>query len=193
MENVDAVSEGGSLESSPQPEVNAQIPVNLIKRKRPSGSLISYLNKFLVFGMAIGLAYMILGYKFPYKSKVHIPKHISKSGMLGESKNSLGVLPPLSDYIGTISHRQIFKIYEPPRPKIQAPKKAKPSIQQVLSGYTFVGIIFGNPSQAIIEEKRSGQSYYLSAGQYLGDIKIEKVEKGKVTVSYNGKTMDVRI
>lgn len=168
-------------------------PTVIKKRRREFPNLLSALNRVLALVMLGVLVYMVLGYIFPYKSKTEIPEQIDISKIPEVGEEHIGELPPLSDYTRLLSRRQMFKVYEPPKPKPVGAPKPKVTLQQLLGGYTFVGIIFGEPPQAIVEEKRSKQSYYLSAGQYLGEIKIEKIERGKVTVSYGDETMDIRI
>lgn len=169
------------------------VPAVIRKRKKELGNPFPILNKFLFLIMSGVLVYMVVGYIFPYKSKTDISERIEGREALKSAKEDLVVLPPLSNYTTAVRRRKMFKVYEPPKPKTVGPTKPKVTLQQLLGGYTFVGIIGGDPPQAVVEEKRSKQSYYLSAGQYLGEIKIDKVQKGKVTVSYGDETMDIRI
>lgn len=151
----------------------------------------SLLNKFLIICILGTVIYLVFGYSFPYKSKTAIPERVGMTG--GVSEETPKPQPPLTHYTEALSQRQMFKLYEAPKPKPTGPPKPKVTLQQLLGGYTFVGIIFGDVPQAIIEEKRSGQSFYLTSGQYLGEIKIEKIERGKITVSYEDERMDVSI
>lgn len=151
----------------------------------------SLLNKFLIICILGAIIYLVFGYLFPYKSEIVIPGVVSVGErVIDEAPEPQG---PLSHYTGVLSQRQMFKLYEAPKPKPTGPPKPKVTLQQLLGGYTFVGIIFGDVPQAIVEERRTGQSFYLTSGQYLGEIKIEKIEKGKITVSYEDERMDVSI
>ena len=114
-----------------------QIPASVKKRGKELGNPFPLLNRFLVLGMLGVLIYMGLGYIFPYKSKTEIPEHVEVSKAPELAEKGIGVLPPLSNYTGVVGGRQIFKVYEPPRPKPVGPSKPKVTLQQLLSGYTF--------------------------------------------------------
>lgn len=153
----------------------------------------SVLNKFLVVLVVCVIVYMVLAYiKNPYKSKTEISSEVEIETS-GELLEDTPASSPISHYVEILGGRQMFKLYEVPKPKPVGPPKPRVTLQQLLAAYTFIGVIFGDVPQAIIEEKRTGQSFYLTAGQYLGEIKIEKIERGKITVSYEDEMMDVNI
>lgn len=151
------------------------------------------LNRVLIVVILLALIYVVLSYVYPYKGKAIISKedelNISSEGV-GES---LEQMQPATHYIDILSKRQMFKMFEVPKPKSAEPQKPKITLQQMLGGYTFIGILFGDNPQAVVEDKKTGQSFYLTAGQYLGEIKIDNIEKGKVSVSYDDQKMDINI
>ncbi len=151
------------------------------------------LNKGLVLLLVVIAGIMVLGYIFPYQSKVSIPDRIPVASSTGLMEEKVGERPRLSYYTAKMGGRKMFKIFEPPRPKAKKQEKPKVTLQQLLAGYTFVGIIGGDPPQVIVEDKKSGQNHYLTAGQNVGEIKIEDVQRGKVTVSHEEETMDINI
>lgn len=172
------------------PKVSGTIP----RKKRLKGiKSFAILNKFLVICVLGTIGYMVFSYLYAYKPETQIPERVElkREGEIGEGTPKPP--PPLSHYTDTMSSRQMFKLYEVPKPTPTGPPKPKVTLQQLLGGYTFVGIIFGDVPQAIVEEKRSGQSFYLTAGQFLGEIKVEKIERGKITVSYEDERMDISI
>lgn len=177
------------------PPVKAKVPAG-IPRKTGAGSGKSFtiLNKLFIIAVVCAIFYMIIAYIYPYRSKVEIPGHVEATGkdteILGGTPKPP---PPLAHYTDILTRRQMFKLYEVPKPKPVGPAKPKVTLQQLLAGYTFIGILFGDVPQAIVEEKRSGQSFYLTAGQFIGEIKIEKIERGRITVSYEEETMDISI
>ncbi len=52
-----------------------------------------------------------------------------------------------------------------------------------------VGIIPGNDPQAIIEDKKSQQTYYLKKGQAVNGITVEDIDGGRVSLDCRGKKM----
>lgn len=164
------------------------------KKVKPKGiKFLLILNRLLIISMITAIIYMIFGYMHSYRSNVQIPEKVELKP--GEGLEQQPTKTPLlvSYYTDVLAKRQMFKLYEVPKLKPTGPPKPKVSIQQLISGYTFVGILFGDVPQAIVEDKKTGQSFYLTAGQSLGEIKIEKIEKGRVTVSYEGETMNISI
>lgn len=163
------------------------------KRKTTGSRIYSLINRLLVIAVLLSLAYSVLSYFSKYKSDTDVLER-KEEGAKEEKGEELAVTSrPLSYYTDVISGRQIFKVVEAPVQKQAGPAKPKITLSQLLGGYTFVGIIFGDVPQAIVEEKKSGQSFYLTEGQMLGEIKIDKIEEGKITVTYEEETMDVRI
>ena len=46
----------------------------------------------------------------------------------------------------------------------------------------------GEDPQAIIEDKRTGETLFLKRGEMINDIKIEVIGTGRVTLGYNEDT-----
>ncbi len=163
------------------------------KIRKSKKKTFSVLNKVLIVILLFSVLYTFLNFLYPFKSKDRMNLTIERAGKEDGSESITEEVQPLSYYSDSVNKRQMFKIFEAPKPKTVEQQKPKVTLQQLLSGYTFVGIIFGDVSQAIVEDKKSGQSFYLTSGQMLGDIKIENVEQGKVSVSLGDETMDINI
>lgn len=164
-----------------------------VKAKGYGTKSFSYINRFFFIAIVLAIVYACLSYLYPYKIDTGSLEKRGASGGQEITNEIISVLRPLSYYSDTINQRQLFKIIEQPAQKPVGPPKPKISLSQLIGGYTFVGIIFGDVPQAIVEEKKSGQSYYLTEGQYLGEIKIEKIQQGRITVSYEDETSDISI
>lgn len=190
---------GNDTKNTPPPQPPKQEeppkgPIAIPRKKRVKGIKSSaILNKFLVICALCAIGYMIFSYLSAYKPKTRIPERVELKKEDQTLEGASAKVPPLSNYTDVLSSRQMFRLYEVPKPKPTGPTKPKVTLGQLLGGYTFVGIIFGDVPQAIVEEKRTGQSFYLVAGQLLGEIKIEKIERGKITVSYEDERMDISI
>lgn len=182
--------------SSPKEEDVSQTaqPKLISKQKQKTRNSYLLINIALVGILFVILIFMGLGYIYPFSPKIKIPDRVSANTQTREQmETSVAERPALSYYTNSVGKRQIFKIFQPPKPKAKAPDKPKVTLQQRLAGYTFVGILFGDTPQAIVEDKKSARSHYVSAGQMLGEIKIESIERGKVTVSCEEETMDINI
>jgi len=185
-ENADSVKR-----VNPKKTYLSQIPRKTGKNKN---KIFSMLNKAFIAITAMSAVYLLIGYLYPYKGKEYVEKGEINSGLNSNLDSGVPApMPSISKYTDVLGKRQMFKIYETPAPKPTEPTKPKVTLQQIIAGYTFVGILFGDEPQAIVEDKKSGQSFYLKAGQNLGEIKIESVERGKVTLSCGDEVMDINI
>ena len=185
---------GPKNNGSAEPPKPKPAPVSKVvfKKKKSGFRSLLLVNRILLVVVVSALIYLVLSFIFPYRSATKIPARVSlKEEMDRETEEQKK--SPITHYTNVLSRRQMFKMYELPRPKTKEPAKPRVTLQQLLGGYTFVGIIFGDNPQAIVEQKKTGQSYYLVAGQFLGEIKIEKIEKGKITVSYGEEVLAINI
>jgi hypothetical protein len=164
-----------------------------VKIKNSKKKSFSFVNKILAVLLFFSLVYAALSFLYPFKEKERMNSATNRAGKETLAENDIAQAQPLSYYSDSVSKRQMFKIFEAPKPKTVEQQKPKITLQQLLGGYTFVGIIFGDVPQAIVEDKKSGQSFYLTSGQMLGDIKINNVEQGRVSVSLGDETMDINI
>lgn len=62
------------------------------------------------------------------------------------------------------------------------------SLADVLSGFTLVGISWGaDRPLAMVEDTATGRTHFLREGQELQSVKIQKITKEKVIVTYEGE------
>lgn len=97
----------------------------------------------------------------------------------------------LDDMIKKLNSRKLFKEQEKPKPKPK-PKKRGPGISEKIRPFVLLGVIEGNPKQAIIESKKNRETYYLTEGDLLDDMEIISIAPGSVTLIYQGEKKDLR-
>lgn len=56
-----------------------------------------------------------------------------------------------------------------------------------------VGVILGDNPQAIIQDKKSEKTTYVSKGQFIGDYQVEEIKEGKVILNRNGQRFELSI
>ena len=56
-----------------------------------------------------------------------------------------------------------------------------------------MGIVPGDEPQAIIEDKKSGQTFFLKEGEKILNMEIEKISTGKVLLNYDGETITLSL
>jgi hypothetical protein len=109
---------------------------------------------------------------------------ITEGGIVHITKNPKGIQSiygrqlPLSYYIGVISRNNLF------RPLGNIPVEIKSDL--VLTGIFGVG----NTSKAIIEDKTTNKSYYISRGESIGNSKVIEIKEDQVILEgSNGRTV----
>ena len=90
------------------------------------------------------------------------------------------------DYQRLLSGKSIFAPAAPR--KRQQSATEGPSLRDLVKELRLVGIMPGEDPQAIIEDKRTGETLFLKRDEMINDIKIEDIGTGRVTLGYNEDT-----
>ena len=61
----------------------------------------------------------------------------------------------------------------------------------LLKDITLVGIITGANPQAVIEDKKSLKNYYVTKGQFIGQMQVEDIQEGKIIINYKGQKYEL--
>lgn len=72
--------------------------------------------------------------------------------------------------------------------QIQAPAAIDADI---VKDITLVGILAGDNPQAVIEDKKTQKTFYLTKGQFIGEIQIDDILEGKVILNYRGQKYEL--
>ncbi|MCX5715107.1 MAG: hypothetical protein NT033_10010 [Candidatus Omnitrophica bacterium] len=62
---------------------------------------------------------------------------------------------------------------------------------ELIKDMNLVGIISGVDPQAIIEDKKLQKTYYLRKGQFVGELQIQDIQKGRVIIGHNGEKYEL--
>jgi len=148
--------------------------------------------------MLITACFMVFGYGAFYEIAKHPPKAIQNAATSGietlERTQNGQIL--LSDLTG----RNLFKplITAPVAHKIVvlppvAPPVPKIPISQKAARFHLVGIIPGDPTQAIIEDAQTHSTIYAAAGQKIDDIQVSKILSDRVVLTCEDDQMDLML
>ena len=99
-----------------------------------------------------------------------------------------------SYYSSAILKHDLFRLAPPPvivKP-VKPPPPPKPTLAELASDLTLVGVL-NNGDQAAIMSKKSKETLYLSVGQQIAGITVSAIDSSKVTLSYDGQTMDLSL
>jgi hypothetical protein len=141
-----------------------------------------------LIGIAGTLSFIFLIAAFLYPvmglGKIRLPEVVKEEGALLSSEAGPQV-EPLETYLEGLKARQIFAAATASEATAVSPVAVKNTLD-LFKDITLVGIISSDPPQAVIEDKKTQKTYYLSRGQSLGDLKVDDIQEGKVVLDYLG-------
>lgn len=125
-----------------------------------------------------------------YKKEAEIVTEAEKEPAAAPAKTepSSGI-EPYSYYASGIEGRNIFL----PQETEVSPAAAGPSLEEISSNLSLIGIIAGEKPQAIIEDKKAGKSYFLFKGGLIGQAKITDILEDKVVMEYQSQTFELML
>jgi len=95
------------------------------------------------------------------------------------------------DYQKLLSEKTIFAPPVSRRDKKQT--QEGPGLRELVKELTLVGIMPGDEPQAIIEDKKSGQTLFLKKGESIDNIEIKDIESGRVLLGYGEDTITLSL
>ncbi len=103
-------------------------------------------------------------------------------------EQSAAALPqPVSYYSQPVKAKNLFAAISP-KTRGGLPSS---TFMDIVSNLTLQGIISGVDPQAIIQDKKSRQTYYLSPGERIGEIEVGRILPGKVILIYYGQEAEL--
>lgn len=149
------------------------------------------LSNLLLFVLFLSLTGLALNLIMPRKmNKREALPVLSREKEMIKEKDLILKMKPYDYYAQQIGKRVLFA------PGIGKKKKgtfgAKSlNLQEIMQNFTLIGIKMGENPQAIIEDKKAKKTYFLKRGDYLGEIEIGDIQKGKVILEYQGESFDL--
>ena len=97
---------------------------------------------------------------------------------------------PFSYYQQEISRRQLFS----PAQEGLGVKKvipAGPAFKELIKELKLLGIVSGESSRAVIEDEKLRKTYFLYAGDYIGEIRVEEILSDRVVLELNEERINL--
>jgi type II secretory pathway component PulC len=91
------------------------------------------------------------------------------------------------DVLTQARRRNIFTLLPPKQEIVQTQ-----ALEQAVSNYKLVGIIWSLTPQAMIEDSKAGKTNLLSENEIMGDFKIKKILRDKVIISKDDLEWELR-
>lgn len=112
-----------------------------------------------------------------------------EGGVLEMPPVSVASQKPLSYYTESLQARNLFAAQD-----VQDTQaKATASFLEMVSKLKLQGIISGPNPQAIIEDTKTRQVYFVAPGENIGEIKLKRILPGKVKLNYYGQETELAL
>jgi len=94
---------------------------------------------------------------------------------------------PLEEYLESVKGRQIFS----GAAAMQSDSLINVANIDLMKDISLVGIISGENPQAVIEDKKAQKTYYVTKGQFIGEMQVEDIQEGKIIINYAGQKYEL--
>lgn len=172
-----------------------QPAVKITAKKSDPGSIRKSLIHFLIGKikplLIVGsLIYLIVSFIYPWVGlkKINLPavsEKIKQEPQLEIKKES----KPFESYLKDIEGRQIFGTFSGQQESLAQVAAEADSIKDI----NLLGVILGDNPQAIIEDKKTQKTVYVSRGQFIGQFQVEEIKEGKVILNYKGQRYELGV
>ena len=149
------------------------------------------IKKILLLLFAVSIVCLMASFIYPLfgLNKIKLPdlKETKTDSVITESKQNL---KSADFYLQGLKDRQIFATISTQAAQ-DTGKPVNALSADVMKDINLVGIISGDPPQAIIEDKQHKQTLYVTKGQYVGEMQIEDIQEGKIIINYQNQRYEL--
>lgn len=145
-------------------------------------------KKILTALFALSCLYLTISFIYPWVAleKIRLPK--IKAEKINEAR-AKEEPKPYEYYVQGIPKRQLF--VNPAMAGQEGGAAAAMINVDLIRDISLVGIISGEPAQAVIEDKKNQKTVYVNKGQFIGDFQLEDIKEGKVILNYKGQMYEL--
>lgn len=146
------------------------------------------IRKLIPILFAASVIYFFLSFIYPWigLKKIKLPDVSSQKAQAPQLE--LKEKPrPYEFYLQGLGQRRIFV-----SPSVGETASTAPVVNaDLIKDISLVGIISGENPQAVIEDKKTQKTYYLTKGQFIGELQIEDIREGKIILNYKGQRYEL--
>lgn len=150
------------------------------------------IQKVLLFVLLGSLVFLAVSFAYPW-----LALRKSRVTAVPLAKNKTPAIPlvkkesrPLDYYMEGLRNHQIFGDASG-QGGATAPSIAAEA--QTIKDINLLGVILGDNPQAIVEDKKTQKTYYVTKGQFIGDFQVEEIRQGKVILNNKGERFELNI
>lgn len=181
-------------EPSPEPVLRSKAQEVFIPKKK-SINPVKIAAIFLIIFLIIGTGYFI--YQISSKKDesyiIDIERLISAELEPERATGAKDKVPLIveEEEEEPVEFRELFGA--PVVKEIEPVAEEGPSISELAADLILVGVITGTDPQAIITNKRTRQTFYVSEGEDILEFKVQKVDQAIVILEYKEKTIKLSL
>ncbi len=95
---------------------------------------------------------------------------------------------PYEFYSAAVKNRQLFGGVSSQNTEGAAPVMLG---NELIKDINLIGIVSGDNPQAVIEDKRTQKTYYVSKNQFISQFQVEDIQEGKIILISNGQKFEL--
>ncbi len=146
------------------------------------------IHKIITLAFIISCIHLAASFIHPFiaSKEIDLSEASERKDILADPKLK-EEMKPFEYYLEGIKNRQIFA-----GSSLAGADRTMGKISPDLNkDINLVGIISGDNPQAIIEDKSTQKTYYLSKGQFIGESQVEDIQEGKIVLNHRGKRFEL--
>ncbi|MBF0522520.1 MAG: hypothetical protein HQL24_05620 [Candidatus Omnitrophica bacterium] len=150
---------------------------------------IVFFSHFSVKKLAVGAVIVsflycaiVFGYSSACLKEIKILPPMAKL-TLHNNKRILKKEKPLEAYLTNVENRNIFSFSD--LNSVQE-KAVRVNGMDSMKDIMLVAILLGENPQAAIQNKNTQKIFYVTRGQFVGELQVDDIQEGKVFLNYNG-------
>ncbi len=150
----------------------------------------SFVRNGVIVLFFLSLVYLAACFIYPLTGlkKIQLPKQEPEKINVSSDSPLKDETKPLEFYTQALKQNQVFG-------STLGTQTGQPvaAAGEALKDISLVGIISGEPPQAVIEDKKAQRTYYVTKGQNVNDYQLEDIQEGKIILNYNGQKYELYI
>jgi type II secretory pathway component PulC len=185
--NQDFPKDKNSTVSNGAPKIKSSLRILIYSLLQKHLSF-SNIRKITLFLLVVSCIYLVISLVYPWigLKRIVLPK-VTPEKIVQPKIERKQEIKPFEFYREGIGNRQIFS--SAPTQGTGIP--ASGINVNIMKDINLVGIISGENPQAIIEDKKTQKTYYVTKGQFIGEFQIEDIQEGKIILNYNGQRFEL--
>ncbi len=187
------------MRQRPRPPFDAKLYLQMVRAKYGDSiqRLATVRSLNIAFFAAASVATLFLFVDFWLgMPKAEILERLEASAKTsGVGDLSIEQLKPQALYMQEITGRNIFALAETPAATQAAAAQTpaqNPVVENIITAYRVVGIIWSETPQAILEDVKGGGTQLINRGSVVKGVRVKDILKDRVIMSYDGKDVELR-